>query len=166
MKPTAVLVVMVLSVGTTNIATASPPAQAKPGAVKSCSLFTKAEIKKITAGWTPGLMFDQLAPTDEEGECMYAGITVQLDAAPVSQFEARRKSYGDRTKFQPLAGVGDQAYTFEQPYVEADRPIVGVYMRAGQHMLVISMPVNPPNTVASTRNAAQALAKAAVPKLK
>lgn len=158
----------------THVAAQTAPAaragSAKPQSLRACSLLTKAEIKKVTGTHTPAL-FEQIPGREESlasggTECFYPGITIQLDAHPVTAFEATRKRYMDsgRTKFEPATGIGDQAYFYEQDAMKESH-VAGIFTRVGQHVLTISMDVNTPQTADTIRPLVVALSKAAVAKL-
>src|SRR5687768_11760579 len=151
---------------------ASRPSQAsgKPQRLTACTLLTKAEIKQL-AGKALSPIFDNLKPNEETvgagGECFHAGVTVQFDVHPVSGFDATRQNYekSGRTKFQPAPGIADDAYFYEQDAGKTSH-VVGIFAKTGQHVLTISMDVNPPTTVDTLRPIVTALTKAAVAKLK
>ena len=144
-------------------------AGAKPAGIQACGLLTRAEIKTIAARhFLP--IFDQIPDDLTElpgggSECTQGAVQVQLDAAPVSNFEARRELYGDRTKFEPITEVGDQAYFYEQD-PGGDGHTVGVYSRVGTHLIVISMSPTPTDSAEALRPVVIALTKAAITKLR
>ncbi|MBP1597030.1 MAG: hypothetical protein H6Q05_2407 [Acidobacteria bacterium] len=143
----------------------------KPGALRACSLLTPAEIKSILGDRTPRF-FDQVPPNEETlsnggTECFISTITIQLDAHPVAAFEETRKRYmaSSRTKFEPISGVGDAAYFYEQDAGKQSH-VAGIYTKVGQHVLTVSMDVITPATAESIRPGLLALTKAAATKLR
>jgi hypothetical protein len=142
---------------------------AKTQRLTACTVLTPAEIKKLVGkALSPG--FDLVKPNEEKvgsgTECFHAGVMVQLDGYPVGHFEATRQSYEKtgRTKFQP-SGIADAAYFYEQDPAKSSHA-VGIFAKTGQHVLTITMDVNPPATAESLRPVVIELTKAAVAKLK
>lgn len=136
--------------------------------VPACRLMTKDEIKKALGPRTPSF-FDQI-PVEGTAlrvgsECSLGGVMIQLDAVPAASFDSNRQAYAARTKYERFTGIGDDAYFFEQGAATAVH-IVGVYARVGSHVVAISMDVDAPDTVESTRPAVTALTKLAMTKLK
>jgi hypothetical protein len=139
--------------------------------ITACSLLSNDEIKKELGARTSPFL-DQLPPNEEKlknggSECFRANITIQLDAHPVSGFEETRKRYAEsgRTTFQSVSGLGDAAYAYDQDPGKSSH-VVGVFVKAGQHVLTISMDVNENDSVDALRADVLALAKAAVAKLR
>jgi hypothetical protein len=145
---------------------------AKAGAVRACSLFTQAEIRKIYgAKWRPAWDQVQIPPDETElpgggSECSTLGLSVQLDAVPVARFEANRQVFAKRSTFERVTGVGDEAWFYEQGAPGTMSHIVGIYARAGQHVYVLSIDVFEKETAASLRPLAIAFGQAAAAKLR
>ena len=143
---------------------------AKTQRLTACTVLTAPEIKKLV-GKALSPAFDLVKPNEEKAgsgtECFHAGVMVQLDAYPVGNFEATRQSYEKtgRTKFQPAPGIADAAYFYEQDAGKSSHA-VGIFAKTGQHVLTITMDVNPPATAESLRPVVIELTKAAVAKLK
>jgi len=144
---------------------------AEPGNIRACSLFTQEEIKKLYgAKWPP--VWDQIRiPPDEStlsgggSECEMMGLAIQLDAVPVSRFEANRQSYAAKSKFERLTGIGDEAWFYEQG-AGTSVHIIGVYARSGQHVYVLSLDVRQGETPSSLRPVVIAAGQAAAAKLR
>jgi hypothetical protein len=140
-------------------------------AFRACSLFTQDEIKQFYGSkWKP--VWDQIRiPPDESplpgggSECSMTGMQIQIDAVQVSRFESNRQAFAARSKFERIAGVGDEAWFYEQG---AGSPvhIIGVYARSGQHVYVLSVDVNQGETTASLRPVVVAASQAAAAKLR
>jgi hypothetical protein len=146
------------------------PAGAKTGGLRACTLLTKDEIKKATAPRIPRTI-DRFEPDEEllpggGSECTIGDIDVQLDAVSVSRFEERLKTFAATTKFERIDGVGDAAYFYEQGTPGTPTHIVGVYARAGQHVVVYARSVAAPETTQTVRPGLIALATAAAAKLR
>ena len=65
-------------------------------APKACSLFTKAEVKKITGTDDP--VFNMVPPREEPlgagSACFYSGIVLQVDPFSAAGLEANRQKNG------------------------------------------------------------------------
>jgi hypothetical protein len=132
--------------------------------ITACSILSKDEIKKVLGARTSPLL-DQMPPNEEKlknggSECFLANIAIQVDAHPVSGFEETRKHYSEsgRTTFQAVSGIGDAAYAYDQDPGKSSH-VVGVFVKAGQHVLTISMDVNDSDSVDALRGNVLARAK-------
>ena len=139
--------------------------------VTACTLLTKDEIKKLLGPRTSKVI--DLVPPNEEilksggSECFVGNVTIQLDAYPVSSFDATKKRYAESgtTAFRELPGVGDAAFSYDQNPGKTSH-VVGIFTRTGPHVLTISMDVNTGDSVEALREDALVLTKAAIVKLK
>ena len=162
---------LVLAIGNGATQAAAFQAAAKAGGIRACTLFTQDEIKKAYgAKWQPA--WDQIRIRPEEhptsgggSECEMTGLTIQLDAVPVSQFEGNRQAYAARSKFERITGIGDEAWFYEQG-AGTSVYIIGVYARSGQHVYVLSLTVRMGETAASLRPVVIAAGQAAATKLR
>jgi len=149
-------------------AASAAKAQAADSKVRVCTLLSADEIKKIAGAHTPsgvGKRPPEEEPLSSGGSvCNYGGVDVMLDVVPVAGFEANKARYGPSTKFEKIAGIGDAAYYMDQPGDQSSR-LLGVYARAGQHVVVLTMTVVPPETAAGLKPTVIALGKAAAAKL-
>jgi hypothetical protein len=93
------------------------------------------------------------------------GLDIQLNAVPVSRFEANRQAYAARSRFERITGVGDEAWFYEQG-AGTSVHIIGVYARSGQHVYVVSLDVQSGETAASLRPVILAAGQAAAAKLR
>ena len=137
----------------------------------ACSLLAPQEIKQVLGSRVPPLL-EQMPPSEERlprggSECFYPGITIQLNALPYTRFEEARRQHatGGRTTVQPEGGLGDEAFSYEEDAGQDSHTVVYV-VRSGQHVVIVTMDVTPPETGNSRRPDAQAVARAAVAKLR
>jgi hypothetical protein len=138
------------------------PAQADE-TVAACRVLSDAEIQKLAGPAVPDWQY-QLprsgTPLGGGGsECEIPGFSVQLDAAPVEQYQARMKIWSN-AKYEPMSGIGDEAHYYVQ-----GSDIVGVYTRVGKRMLVVSRDLKQGESPASVRPLLESVAKAIVAKL-
>ena len=147
-----------------GVAIAAPASQDKP--VPACGLLTPDEIKRAGRAVRVAMPPSGEPLSGGGSECEYAGdVAVQLDAYPVSGFEAARKRFEARgkTTFTALTGVGDQAYYYEQDA----NPLktVGIFTRAGSHVITVSMGADPKASADANRTVLMALAKTVLTKV-
>jgi len=72
--------------------------QASKG-VTACTLFTAAEIRRVTAtkpSPIDGIQSDESPLSGGGSECDVAGFGIQLDAVPVARFDANRQAFSSR----------------------------------------------------------------------
>jgi predicted cupin superfamily sugar epimerase len=93
------------------------------------------------------------------------GMMIQLDAVPVSRFEANRQSYAKQSTFERATGIGDEAWFYDQG-AGTSVHIFGVYARTAQHVFVLSVDVEKGETAASLRPVVVAAGQAAAAKLR
>jgi len=131
----------------------------------ACTLISDAEIKQVAGAAVQDWMFqiqrNGSALAGGGSECELPGFTLQLDAAPVSAYKSRMKAYGDRSKFEPVSGIGDEAHYYIQ-----DSDYIGVYARVAKHMFVVSASVPIGQTPAAVRPRVEAMARLIASKLK
>jgi hypothetical protein len=132
--------------------------------VAACKLLSDAEIRKLAGpavqDWQFQLPRDGSPLGGGGSECEIPGFSVQLDAAPVEQYQARMKIWTN-AKFVPMSGIGDEAHYYVQ-----GGDYAGVYTRVGKRMLVVSRSLMQGETPASVRPLLESVAKAIVAKLK
>ena len=139
------------------------------GSIGACSLLSSEEIKTLLGERTPPF-FDMIPPSEERlggggSECFVSTIVIQLDAVTVAGFDANMQTFASRTGYERLTGVGDEAFFYEQDPGGVAH-VVGIYSRIAEHVLVVSMDVNDPDTPASLRPSLMILAGAAETKLR
>ena len=147
---------------------ARPMAQARaqtpaaPGAVRACSLLTKAEVKNIIGAGNR--FWDQLPVTEEPlrsggSSCTYANAVVQINPFAFSVLEDMRKKAP--AEYQTVPDVGDLAYIHVNRGEYAE-----LYARARQHVVTVQLDMDGPfQTLDGARPAAAALANALIAKL-
>ena len=138
---------------------AAQATQAPASSIKVCGLLPKAEVKKLIGG---DQMFDRIAPEEEPignygSSCNYPGVMVQVLPFNHQTIEAARK----RGKLDDLAGIGDAAYTYDNPAGYAE-----IYVKVGERLLTIQRDVPIGQTQADVRPGAIALARTLVSKLR
>ncbi|MGE3473729.1 MAG: hypothetical protein AB7O28_25525 [Vicinamibacterales bacterium] len=127
-------------------------AQSPQAPVKACDLLPKSEIKTLIGA---NQYFEAVPPDDEAvpggTSCTYAEVTVQVLTFSPALIDAARRRGG----LQTLAGVGDEAYTWDNPagYVE-------VYVKVGRRFVTVQRDVPVGRAAAAVRPGAIALAKA------
>jgi hypothetical protein len=133
--------------------------------VAACTLVSDAEIRQVAGeavqDWWFSLPRNGSALAGGGSECEMPGFTLQLDAAPVSEYSNRMKAYEDRTQFEPVGGIGDEAHYYLQ-----DSDEVGVYARVARHMFVVSASVPMDQNAGAVRPRIEAMAKLVASKLK
>ena len=131
----------------------------------ACTLISDAEIKQIAGAAVQEWMFqiprNGSALAGGGSECELPGFTLQLDAAPVSAYKSRMKAYGDRTKFEPVSNIGDEAHYYIQ-----DSDDVGIYGRVAKHMFVVSASAPIGQPLDAVRPRVEAMARLVASKLK
>lgn len=131
--------------------------------VAACKVLSDAEIQRLAGPAVPDWQY-QLPRNGTQlssggSECEIPGFSVQLDAAPVDQYQARMKIWSN-AKYEPMSGIGDEAHFYVQ-----GSDIVGVYTRVGKRMLVVSRDLKQNETPASVRPLLASVTKAIVAKL-
>jgi hypothetical protein len=144
----------VAAVGVTLNASQTPASQ-----IKVCGLLPRAEVKKLIDG---NQVFDMIAPAEEPlgtygSSCNYPGVTIQVMPFLSSTIDAARK----RGKLEAVAGVGDEAYFYDNPAGYAE-----LYVKVGSRLLTLQRSVGMGGTVATVRPGVLALANALVAKLR
>jgi hypothetical protein len=133
--------------------------------VRACTLISDAEIRKVAGAsvqdWEFQMPRNGTALAGGGSECEMPGFSLQLDAAPVSAYKDRMKTYGARTRFEPVSGIGDEAHF----YVQGD-DWAGIYARVGKHMFVVSKGVPMQQGPASVRPLVESMARAVAAKLR
>ena len=134
-------------------------AQAPAAGIKVCALVPKAEVKRLIGGTQT---FDMFPPEEEAignygSSCNYAGVMVQVLPFSQGTIDAARK----RGRLEPVAGVGDQAFLFENPQGYAE-----LYVKVGTRLLTLQRDVPTGKKVADVRAGTVALAQALVAKLR
>jgi hypothetical protein len=156
-----------LLAATASVGLQAAPARQKPAAspaanperINACSLLTREEVKKLVP-WIP--MLDQFK-TEEEAlgatgsACVYPSVHIQVLPFSQGTIDAARK----RGKLEPVAGVGDEAYLYENPAGYAE-----LYAKVGTHLLTIQKSVRPDEKMDAAKPPVIALAKAFVAKLR
>ena len=137
------------------------------GVVHACSLFTDADIARITGRRAP-ITFpaDTSALPSGHTECHWVNLGAALTPNVTAQlFEATRKQQvsAKNTTIESVSGVGDEAY-FWQRRAGGDE-YVGIVFRVGQYQLALS-DMLPPDSVAWLKPKLVELGKFATPKLK
>ena len=127
--------------------------------VKVCGLVPREEVKKLIGG---NQVFDMMAPEEEAlgnygSSCQYPGVLVQVMPFLQSTIDAARK----RGRLDTVAGVGDEAYLYENPAGYAE-----LYVKAGAYLVTFQRSVGVGKTVADVRPGVIALAKAVVATLR
>ena len=157
----ALLLALLVSVSSARNEVWGRPLPLEPGvqAVKACSLLPKEEVKRLLP-WNNRL--DQFPPEEEPlgasgSGCEYPSVRVQVLPYSAQTIEAARK----RGKLENVAGVGDEAYLWENPqgYLE-------LYAKVGMRLLTLQANVGPGQTQATVKPGAVSLAKALTPKLR
>jgi hypothetical protein len=148
-------------------APAGTSARAGQAAVHACSLFTDAEIARITGRRAP-ISFPADTATLPSGhtECHWMNLGAALTPNVTPQrFAATRKQQetAKDVKVTPVSGVGDEAYFWERS-AGPDR-YTGIVFRVGQYQLALS-DMLPPDSVAWLKPKLVELAKFATPKLR
>jgi hypothetical protein len=133
--------------------------QTPASAIKVCGLLPRAEVKKLIDG---DQVFDLIPPKEEAlstygSSCSYPGVHIQVMSFLPSTIEAARK----RGKLDTVAGVGDEAYLYENPAGYAE-----LYVKVGPYLLTLQRRVGTESTVADVRPGVLALANALVEKLR
>ena len=136
-------------------------------APKACSLFTKAEVKKITGTDDP--VFNMVPPREEPlgagSACFYSGIVLQVDPFSAAGLEANRQKNG--ANWETVAGIGDKAYVRVNKNPGAGLHVVELYSTVGARVFTIQMSVRPADAPSdSVRPALLSLAKAMAAKLR
>ena len=145
-------------------------AQATKGAsgfVHACSLFTEADITRIT-GRAIRVKFPADTSTLPSGhtECHWVNLGAALTPKVTPQaFGATRKQQetAKNTTIESVSGVGDEAYFWERR--AGGDQYVGIVFRVAQYQLALS-DMLPPDSVAWLKPKLVELAKFAAPKLK
>ena len=136
---------------------------AAPGAkaerINACSLLTRDEVRKI-APWTPVL--DQFKSEEEPigttgSACEYPSVRIQVLPFSPGTIEAAKK----RGKLEAVAGVGDDAYLYENPAGYAE-----VYAKIGTRLVTVQKSVRPGDKMEAAKPVAVTLARAVVAKLR
>ena len=127
--------------------------------VKVCGLVPREEVKKLIGG---NQVFDMVPPEEEAlgtygSSCQYPGVLVQVMPFLQSTIDAARK----RGRLETVAGVGDEAYLYENPAGYAE-----LYVKAGAYLVTFQRSVGVGKTAADVRPGVIALAKAVVAKLR
>jgi len=136
--------------------------------VTACTLFTAAEIRRITAtkpSPIDGIKSDESPLPGGGSECDVAGFGIQLDAVPVARFDANRQAFSSRAKYERVPDVADEAYFYEQG-AGTSVQVLGVYGRTATHVFAISNIMGMNESVAELRPQLLALGKAAAAKLR
>ena len=152
-----IVAVVIAAVSTTHITVIA--SQTPASAIKVCGLLPPAEVKKLVGG---NQVFDMIPPKEEAlgtygSSCNYPGIHIQVMPFLSSTIDAARK----RGKLETVAGVGDEAYFYENPAGYAE-----LYVKVGSHLLTLQRRVGTGSTVADVRPGVLALANALVAKLR
>ena len=133
--------------------------QGPAAGIKVCGLLPKDEVKKLIGG---NQVFDMMPPEEEAlgtygSSCNYPSVLVQVLPFQQGTIDAARK----RGKLEAVAGVGDEAYLFENPagYLE-------LYAKVGPRLLTLQRSIGMGLTSGSVRPGVIALATALVPKLR
>ena len=133
--------------------------QGPASGIKVCGLLPKDEVKKLIGG---NQVFDMMPPEEEAlgtygSSCNYPGVMVQVLPFQQGTIDSARK----RGKLESVAGVGDEAYLYENPagYLE-------LYAKVGPRLLTLQRSVGMGLTAGSVRPGVIALANALVPKLR
>jgi hypothetical protein len=139
-----------------------------PKPLTACTLFTAAEIRRVTA--TKPSPVDSMKPEEHPtpgggSECDIAGFGIQLDAVPVARFEANRQAYSTRAKYERVPDVADEAYYYDEGAASSVRTL-GIYARTATHVFVISNIVAMNEKPEALRPQLIALGKAAAVKLR
>jgi hypothetical protein len=137
------------------------------GVVHACSLFTDADIARITGRVAP-IKFpaDTSALPGGHTECHWINLGAALTPKVTRQtFGATRKQQEaeKNTTIQSVSGVGDEAYFWQRP--AGAEQYVGIVFRVGQYQLALS-DMLPADSVAWLRPKLAELARFAAPKLK
>jgi hypothetical protein len=137
------------------------------GVVHACSLFTDADIARITGRRTP-IKFPADTSTLPSGhtECHWVNLGAALTPKVTPQgFAATRKQQesAKNTTIESVSGAGDEAYFWERR--AGGDQYVGIVFRVGQYQLALS-DMLPPDSVAWLKPKLVELAKFATPKLK
>jgi hypothetical protein len=137
------------------------------GFVHACSLFTDADIARITGRLTRiNFPADTSALPSGHTECHWVNLGAALTPKVTSQrFQATRKQQetAKNTTIESVSGVGDDAYFWERR--AGGDQYVGIVFRVGQYQLALS-DMLPPDSVAWLKPKLVELAKFAAPKLK
>lgn len=143
-------------------------AKGTSAATRACSLLTKNEVKKLAASDDP--FFDRVPAREESvglsgSACFYSGIVIQVDPFSPATLEEHRKKRGQ--KWQPLTGVGETGYLFDNNNAAAALHHAELYAVVGTHVLTIQMGVHPAEaSIDTVRPALLNLAKALAAKLR
>jgi|RhiMethySRZTD1v2_1073278.scaffolds.fasta_scaffold404095_3 hypothetical protein len=136
----------------------APSPGAKTDRINACSLLTKEEVKKIVP-WAA--MLDQF-PVEEEpvgtsgSSCNYPNVHIQVLPYTPGFVETARK----QEKFEPLPGVGDEAYFRDNRGEYAE-----LLVRSGQRIVTVQKDIGTNRTAETEKPAVVALAKALIAKL-
>ena len=160
---TLLLTVAILAAASFSIlAVQKPPAAssaAKSDRISACSLLTRDEVKKLVP-WAP--MLDQFPSREEPigatgSACSHPSVHIQVMSFSRQTIDAAKK----RGKLEPAAGVGDEAYLYENPsgYLE-------LYAKVGTHLVTVQKSVRAGEKVESVRPGVIALARALAAKLR
>ena len=159
---TVLLAVVTASVGVQAAPARQKPAvspAAKPERINACSLLTREEVKKIVP-WDPRLdQFDieeEAIGTTGSG-CEYPLVRIQVLSFSQGTIDAARK----RGKLESVAGVGDEAYFYENPAGYAE-----LYAKVGTRLVTIQKSVRKDEKMDAAKPAVVALANALAAKLR
>lgn len=158
---TSLIVLVTVAVGWQTAPASQKPVASSasvPQRVSACSLLTREEIKKIVP-WAP--MLDQFKAEEEAlgatgSSCTYPGVHIQVLPFSQGTIDAAKK----RGKLEPVAGVGDEAYLYENPAGYAE-----LYTKVGPRLLTIQKTVRVGETMEAAKPPVIALAKALAAKL-
>jgi hypothetical protein len=136
------------------------------GVVHACSLFTDADIARITGRAAVNWPADTSALPSGHTECHWVNLGAALTPKVTpEQFAATRKRQeaAKDIAVASVSGVGDEAYFMERK--TGGEQYVGIVFRVGQYQLALSDAL-PADSVAWLKPKLVELAKFAAPKLK
>ena len=145
-----------------TLSAAAAQAKGEPTTLHACSLLSPAEIRRISGKEDPL----NLPPrrTDLAGgitECGYLGYNLSLNPdIPSAEFAASRKRQTQSgAKIEAIAGLGDEAYYWEQGMQ------LGIALRIGQRRLAM-VDLIQPDELQAAKTIMLNLAKAAAAKMR
>ena len=153
---------VVLTTSAPVVALQKPPADSQAsqaGAIKACSLLTRAEVKKVLP-WAPQL--DQF-PNEEEpigttgSSCGYPTVFIQVMPFSQRMIDSAKK----RDKLESISGVGDEAYFHNNKDRYAE-----LYVKTGKYIVTLQGDVPTGKTSESIKPAVVALGKLLVERVR
>jgi hypothetical protein len=138
-----------------------------PGAVKACTLITRADVMKAT-GRDPYVDPEAAGAGGWICNLGQAELKVYSGANSAAAFESTLRNFKlDRIPRAPAPGFGDGAYyMFHKPERRSLSPVGWLVARKGTHTLALSLDAAEGQPAESTRPALEALMRSVLARLK